>query len=223
MERTHFPILMLTIGLLLAGCGDRAAGGEDPGPGSQPTPTADTIVDWNDPNDVAHFEGGWTVGACEGEAPLLCVVRSGETVGLVEAMTYDVDSFDNLDPAATPDANLLAFADGFFEALATDRADGCGADYGFQPFEPASFRLGGVQGITYGFAGTMADGSSSELNLQYATIVGDRVLLITAIAYDEGGCPGPNGDLAGFDSETLAAFRPHLEKVLADSPLPQLS
>ena len=40
--------------------------------------------------------------------------------------------------------------------------------------------------IAFGFSGQNADGSSSELNLQYATVHGDDVVLITAAAYDEG-------------------------------------
>ncbi len=219
MRHNLIPAALLALAVVLSACGEAVAGGGDPGLGPEQPSEA---IDWNDPGRVVNFDGGWSVGACEGDAPLLCVERNGEFVGLVEAMSYRIDSFDDLDPAADPDVNLAAFAGGFFEALETDRRDGCGADYGFRPFEPEAFQLGTASGISYGFAGTMADGSPSELNLQYATIVGDDVLLITAIAYDEGGCPGPNGDLAGFDSETLEAFQPFLETVLAQSPLPQL-
>jgi hypothetical protein len=98
---------------------------------------------------------------------------------------------------------------------------GCGPDYGFDPFPVEDFVLGGTPGVSFGFLGTMPSGKPSELNLQYATIVGDRVLSIVAIAYDEGGCPGRD-ELSGFDSVTLRDFRPRLEEVLHESPLPNL-
>ncbi len=46
-------------------------------------------------------------------------------------------------------------------------------------------------------------------------------MIIVAIAYDEGGCPGRD-DLSTWDSATLAEFRPLLEAVLRVTPLPAI-
>jgi hypothetical protein len=128
-------------------------------------------------------------------------------------------SIDGVDPSAAPDINIRSFADGFLTALETDRAAGCGEDYGFEPIDVESLQVAGTPGISFGYVGTMADGSPSELNLQYATIVEQAIVSITAIAYDEGGCPGRD-DLSGFRSDDLAEFRPYLEELLRNSPVP---
>ena len=83
---------------------------------------------------------------------------------------------------------------------------------------PQPITLGDTPGISFGYIGTMRDGSPSELNLQYAAVVGDQIVSIVAIAYDEG-CPGRD-DLSGFRSSELAEFRPYLEEVLTTTPLP---
>jgi len=156
--------------------------------------------------------------ACEGGAPLLCVEREGDFVGSIEWLSYPVSSFTDLDPSRTTSENLLVLANGFIEALAADRAVGCGSDYVVTPIEPTSFDLGD-EGMAYGFEGVMADGRQSELNLQYSTIVDGMVVSVVAAAYDDGGCPGRD-DLSGFDSATLAEFRPQLERLLGGNPLP---
>ncbi|HJR87689.1 MAG TPA: hypothetical protein VJ930_08555 [Acidimicrobiia bacterium] len=179
------------------------------------------MVDWEDPAKVAELDGGWVVRACEGEAPLLCVERSGQTVGVVEAMSFPIASFDDLDPNGDPRENLELFAAGFVAAIGSDRELGCGADYGFDPLPVKDFVLGGTPGVSFGFVGSMPDGEPSELNLQYATIVGEEILSIVATAYDEGGCPGRD-DLSSFDTATLSEFRPRLEEVLHESPLPDV-
>lgn len=185
-----------------------------------PTGGSDRVIDWSDSSPVA-LEDGWTVRSCEGDAPILCVERDGNTVGGVEANAFPIASFDALDPGADDKTNLQLFARSFLDTFEADRAAGCGADYRFAPIDPEPFPLGGEVGITYGFVGTTADDEPSELNLQYATIQDDHVVTVVAVAYDEGGCPGRD-ELSGFDSESLAAFRPYLEEILKVSPLPDL-
>ncbi len=215
MARNLITPVVLAGAVLLAACSATAA---EP---TSPLPEPIGAVDWDDPSRAARFNGGWEVRACEGDAPLLCVSRDGAVVGVVEALAYPVASFDDLDVEADDAANLAALAAGFVEALGSDRAAGCGADYGFEPIDPEPVRLGEAQGLAYGFTGTRADGQPSELNLQYSAIVGDRIVSIVAAAYDEGGCPGRD-DLSSFDSATLAAFRPMLEALLTITPLPAL-
>lgn len=185
------------------------------------TSPASGVIDWDDPTVVVELGDGWTIQKCLGDGPFLCVERDGSPVGALEAMSYPVDSIDLLDPAADPADNLATFAEGFYEAIGTDRAAGCGDDYGFDPIGPNPVTLGGQEGIEYGFTGTMADGSPSELNIQYATIVGDQIISIAAIAYDEAGCLGRD-DLSTWDSASLTEFRPYLKPVMEVTPLPEL-
>lgn len=206
--------------LAMTGCSS-AAPREDPNEPepSQAPPAAQ--VDWVDSTKSVQLEGGWTVSACEGDAPLLCVARNGAPVGVVEATAYPVDSFDDLDPQGEASDNLRELAAGFVEALRQDRDAGCPEGYDFDPHDPVEIELGGNEALAYGYTGTMPDGSPSELNLQYSTIVGDRIISIVAIAYDEGGCPGRD-DLSGFDSAQLAEVRDQLEALLQASPLPEV-
>lgn len=75
--------------------------------------------------------------------------------------------------------------------------------------------------IFFGFSGTMPDGDAFELIFQYATLIEDRIISIVTTAYNEGGCPGRN-ELGGFQTAQLAEFRPHLEAMPYESPLPEL-
>lgn len=193
-------------------------------PGTEPDHPSggeELVVDWTDSTRSVTFDDGWAIAACQGDAPLLCADKGGAPVGTVEAAVYPIASFEELDPEADADENLAAFADGFVAALGHDRATGCGPEYVFEPLEIRDFVVAGAPGAAFGFEGIMPDGSPSELNLQYATIIGDRVVSVTAIAYDEGGCPGRD-DLSGFRTADLVEFRPHLEDILHQSPLPPL-
>lgn len=218
MTTKQLAVAATLAALLGASCADT-----EPTPISGPgRPGDDPIVDWVDPTARIEFDVGWAIHACEGDAPLLCVERRGRHVGVVEAAGYAVDGFDGLDPATAPEENLAAFAGGFFESLVADRTAGCGAEYVFDPIGPTPFPIGGRPGISFGFTGTMPDGTPSELNLQYAVIVDGRIITISAIAYDAGGCPGRD-DLSGFRSADLSDFRAYLEEVLRQSPLPEVA
>lgn len=213
----------LTIGLTLAlsAC---SATIEPPPPSDQsdqPPGSSAPIVDWIDSRKVVELEDGWTIQACEGDAPILCVFKDGSAVGGVEALAYPVRTLDWFDPEASPDSNLATLAEEFARVVGADRAEGCGTAYDFEPFVTEPFVLANTHGISFGFIGTMADGAPSEMHLQYATLVEDRIVAIAASAYDEGGCPGRD-ELSGFDTAALTEFRSQLERVLHESPLPAL-
>lgn len=192
-----------------------------PGEPDQPPGADAPIVDWVDSSKVVTLDDGWSISACEGDAPILCISRDGNPVGGVEALAYPVDTLDWYDQDASADENLAMLAEEFARVIGADRAQGCGADYRFAPFEAQPFVLANTPGISFGFTGKLADGSPSEMHLQYATIVDNRIVAIAASAYDEGACPGRD-ELSGFDTATLTEFRPHLERVLHESPLPDL-
>lgn len=176
-------------------------------------------IDWTDSSQSATLAPGTTIAKCEGDAPFLCVERDGATIGTLEMLRYPVASFDLIDPASALETNIRTMSADFLAAIGDDRAATCGADYRFEPLEFESFSFGDQPAFHYGYRGTMADGAASELNLQYATIVGDDIVLVTAIAYDAGGCPGRD-DLPNFDSATLAELSDELETVLRQTPIP---
>ena len=235
MRTRVFPLL-LALGLFVAACGgDGADGGTttsttEPTTTSAPTTTAPTTtttappaspmaIDWDDPAMTVELEDGWTVSHCEGSAPLLCVARDGELLGVVERFIADPHTYSAYDHEAADDTNLRAVAADFVAAFEADRAAGCGEGYVLEPIEPQTFEWGGTPGLAYGFRGISENGTPSEYNLQYSTISHGRLIFLVAAAYDEGGCPGKD-DMISFDTATLEAFQPHLEALLATSPLP---
>ena len=182
------------------------------------SPPATAVIDWDDAAMSIELADGWTVTHCEGSAPLLCVALDGEVVGVVERFIADPHSYSVFDHAADDDTNLRAIAADFIEAFAADRAAGCGEDYELEPIGPETFDWAGTPGLAYGFRGATED-APSEYNLQYSTLSHGRLIFLVAAAYDEGGCPGKD-DLISFDTATLESFQPHLEALLANSPLP---
>ncbi len=184
-------------------------------------PLDGSLLDWDDPDATVAMGNGWTVHACFGDAPLMCFDHDGSEVAAIEAHPYPIDSFDALDPAAGDAENMEAFAAAFLAEFSADRAAGCGDDYRFEVIEPHPMQLGGRAGIAYGFVGTMPGGEPSEVQLQYATIRDDQVLLLNAQAYDDGGCLPPF-EAGSFTSAQLLEIRQDLESLLTDIPLPQL-
>lgn len=234
----RFILALLALTILLAACGGGAVGDETttttqpvtttipdttttvPETTTTTTPPAgDAVIDWDDPAMTVTLADGWTVAHCEGEAPFLCVSKDGEVVGLVERFIADPNTYEVYDPAADDETNLRAIAAEFVQAFQTDRASGCGSGYVLEAFEPAVVSIGGNPGLVYGFTGTLADGTPSEHNLQFATLSHGRLIFLVAAGYDEGGCLGKD-DTISFDSATLEALRPHLEALLEASPLP---
>lgn len=180
---------------------------------------ASGAIAWFDSTKVASLGDGWTIAACEGEAPFLCVADDGTVVATLEMLRFPVASFTIVDPVADLATNIGAIADDFVASIGADRAATCGDGYVFEPLPVEPFSFGEQPAYRYGYRATLADGSPSEFNLQYATIVGDEIVLVTAIAYDEGGCPGRD-DQSGFDTAMLTELQDEIEAVLRGSPLP---
>ena len=176
-------------------------------------------IDWENHNNPASVGVGWAVARCDGDAPLLCIARDGGIVGVVEWSIADPHTYDVYDTSANDEVNLRAMAAAFVEGFSVDRASECGTGYVVDPIEPEPIDLWGATGLVHGFRGTMSDGAPSELHLQYRVFSEGRLILLSASAYDVGGCPGRSG-LVSFDSAGLEAFRPHLELLLTLSPRP---
>ncbi len=178
-----------------------------------------TTVDWSDPSVVVNLGGGWRIAACEGDGLFLCVSRNGEHRAGLEASFFAISTLPLWDPGASDRQNLRAIARDFHESFAADRAAGCGADYQFEPVEFSPAEVGGRRGGTFGFVGTLADGSPSEMDVHWATVVDDHVMMVVAAAFDPGGCLAPD-EGGSFETSELEDLRPELARVLADSPLP---
>lgn len=204
--------------LVVAACTASSAATTPSTAGPLPTlpPTTQTtqppvVVDWDDSSVRTPVGGGWVVTACIGDAAQLCVEKDEVHIGVVTAAVYPIDP--------TYEDPLVGFAERFLTDFADDRAAGCGPDYGFEPFLPEAFGLGGGTGLAFGFEGTMPDGSESELVLQFASRVDERIVSVAAIGDADEGCLGRD-EFSSFRPAELAAFRPYLEAVLQATPLP---
>jgi hypothetical protein len=222
-------LLALSVALLVGACAGATSDATTTASTTTTTaPTTTTTVppieippeiDWDNPDNAVSVGVGWTVARCEGDAPLLCVARDGGLVGIVEWFISDPHAYGVYNPSASDEANLRAMAADFVDSFTVDRAAGCGIGYVVEAIEPEPIELRDGTGLVHGFRGTMSDGTPSEMHLQYRAFSQGRLILLAASAYDEGGCPGKD-DLVSFDSAGLEAFRPHLELLLALSPLP---
>lgn len=133
---------------------------------------------------------GWTVAACDGSGPFLCVEHSGEPIGSVSTAIYPIADFDFLEVGGDAETNLRALANDYIRAFIDDRAAGCGSDYVVEPVTPASFVLAGTPGLSFGFDGTMQDGRPSEMNVQYAAVVEKHIVAVVVSAHADDGGPG---------------------------------
>lgn len=177
-------------------------------------------VTWNDPSAVAKLPDGWTIAACQGDAPMLCVSRGGEHRAVIEATSFPVSSFPFVDPGAGVHDVLRAIRQDFMQSMAADRAIGCGQDYQLTPRGYEKRTVGRSKGAKFGFDGALADGTASEADIHYATVVDDRIVMIVASAYNPKGClaPDENGSLT---TKQLAKLEPYIDEIVANSKLPQ--
>jgi hypothetical protein len=185
-----------------------------------PSPTEiPPSIDWENPQNPVAVGVGWVIARCEGEAPLLCISRDGDIVGVVEWFVADPFTYDVYDPEADEEANLRAIAADFIDSFVADRAAGCGADYAVDPTRSGAARVwwrdrarlwvpgNDERRHTFGAASAVPD----LLQGQADPVDGKRLRRERMPR---------RGGLATFDSAGLEALRPHLELLLALSPLP---
>jgi hypothetical protein len=163
MRTRVFPLL-LVLSLFVAACGAEGADGEATTSTTEPTtttapatttsttaPTTTTtappetpvVIDWDDRAMTVELGVGWTVSHCEGSAPLLCVARDGDVIGVIERFIADPHTYTVYDSEVDDVLNLRAIATDFIDAFIADRAAGCGQDYVLEPLEPETFEWGG--------------------------------------------------------------------------------
>ncbi len=198
----------MAAGVLFSACG----GGDDtaaPRPAPTTTTSPSVVVDWEAPALDVDLGDGFRARHCEGDAPLLCIERGGVAVGVVDLLDF---------PAGGP-RPLEERIDDLYRTTTADRAQGCPPGYRFEPVPPEAASVAGGDGLRYGFAGTFADGRTSERTIGWMVERGDVVTVLSAAADEPDGCLPAEG--AGhFTVATLGAAAPALERLVAGSRLP---
>lgn len=230
MRRRPALVIALAITVGLGACTS-----DDDGPTDDdvPRPTTTTAassgdesdpitIDWDLDDSGAELSEGWSLHDAEGDGPFVEVRRDGEVVGLLETTNFPIESIGTLRGGAGDDASrrasLRAYAEEFVSTFRADRAEGCGADYRYDPEPIELFEGPGGPLVAYGFTGALADGSPSEGIAAIAGIRDDQLVLVTATASDEGGCLPAEGP--AFTTAVLDEFRPLLLRIGAGSGVP---
>lgn len=225
------PILLAAA--LLAGCSGAAADAPLPAPSSPPeTPVHAPSEGGTEPDEAAPIEASWEVGApavelpdglvvihCEGDAPLLCIRRDGQELGLLALTDHPLTpEFEARVAASDLETALREWAADHLAWVASDRASGCGDGYEFaaEPTVPA--RLGTFPGIQVGFTGSEGGVVTEHVRL-WATAADGRMWIATAEAASPDGCMASD-ELLVFDPEVLPELLPTLGRVAAGTPLP---
>lgn len=222
------PLLALMVAASLAACGGGTAtpiatpselpSGSPTVPSEAPSDLPPLVVDWEDLEPV-DLGDGWVVRDCDGDAPLVCVDRDGEFVGLIELNTFPVPA--ELEDAADADelvAAMRAWAADSLDGVVADRAQGCGAAYEVEVEAAVEQMVAGNPGVRYGFRG-IEDGAMTEYVISYATVADDQLWIVVADGAADGGCMGSD-ELQLFDPAVLDTFAPLLDRVVAGTVLP---
>jgi hypothetical protein len=220
------PILTLAA---LAACGDdddddaaspsasqtvaaTRSGGPTPTPGEPTSQTVDCTpnaeiateddLTWDDlaPDDLPAPEG-YEVQDAEGDAPLLEVLKDGETVGSAELLQFRLP--DNLDPDLGFNG-LENWANEFYDSVGTEREL---AGLTLEPETPLPSSFGEYCGASYGYTVTNEDGEVVERYIGVATYDPERIYLTTAI-FDE-----LNPETSWASVEDLEAYAPSLREL----------
>ena len=172
---------------------------------SDPVPA----IDWDHDFEPVLVDGGMVVRSCDGDAPLVCVTTDdGIHLGRVEHLSYPT-TIRTL-------RQLRAEARSLYDAIAADRADGCGAGYRFRRGPVVVRTVGGATGVSYSFTGFDAAGVAVERTRGYLAVRDGALHVVTAAAYDDGGCLGNEGE---FSVAGLRAFEPSFRNLVAGTPL----
>jgi hypothetical protein len=218
---------MLVAVVLTGACGgdDGNDGGSDP-PGASTSSTTSAVGaqvpevdDWLARDLAVDLGGGFLLTHCEGDAPILCLSRDGESRGIVELSAFPVASLDEVRQALPqgPRAALEAHAGDHVRSLRADRIAGCGEGYTVTPlaFTVTEGPAGPV--ISYGFTGARRGEPVSERTVQWAALRGDDLVLLNLSGYDDGACVPAEGE--GTVADVVEVER-RLRPVVEANPLP---
>jgi hypothetical protein len=177
--------------LVLVACVLVACGDDDDDPTATTTTTSRIVeggtsatVDWTARTSTIEGDTGFDVAFCDGDAPLLCVERDGEALGVIELNEYPDGAVADFD----------AWAEDFYDSMRADRIEGCDPDYVLTGDAPEPARLSTLDGVRYGFTGTVA-GTVVERVLGYAANDGTTLRVLVANALGEESCLAREGEL----------------------------
>lgn len=184
-----------------------------------PTTTApftSPAVDWNDRTSVRiSLPSGWTIAACEGDAPFLCAsTNEGVIDGTIMLVEYPA-----LGQPFTRE-NVEADAAELYRVTETDRQATCGADFHLEHEAVSSVPVGGKPGFRFGYQ--LRDATEKVTEHVVLHVVGDgtRTILINTAFSDPNGCPGEDPERIEFPIESLTAIEPYLDEIASKSVLP---
>ncbi|MEC4813659.1 MAG: hypothetical protein SAK29_10385 [Scytonema sp. PMC 1069.18] len=178
---------------------------------------------------------GWTVDACEGNAPLLCVSSNGKVLGTVEMTVYPLEKEPNfqkiLANSGIPvDAKvdyqnpkyqtelasaLQLWVSDHYGALEKDRRDEYRDRTVFSPKPLQTVEVGKLKGMRYGFTGLKKQGGVHEDHLGYVAFDGKALYVITT-SFDRASATGNFKQLENF-----SAFEPFLSPTVKSLNLPK--
>jgi hypothetical protein len=205
----------VVLAVIAAGC----AGDDDDTASSVPLVDLAPALDWSDLPDAPVVYAGWGFGSCGGTAPLLCVTGPAGD-GTVELLRYGLEGYPDieadLDDGAPAAEALRGFAAAYVSSNSSSVPVDCpGTSVVAGPTEPA--RVGGHDGLRYGFDVLDEDGVTVERYVQWVAVDGGDLVVVAAGAIDpDRGCFEPIGE---FTPATLAAVLPVLGDVIAASEL----
>lgn len=209
------PVLALALLLALAGCGD------DPDPVASPSPSPSAAlrsVDWDEPTPTG-LPGGWSLGPCEGDAPLVCFSHDGVVQGSAEITSFPVDTLPGVAEALAEGeaAALQVHARDYLETFRQDRTAGCGADYSYRPDPVRAMTAQGTPLVKTAFSGGAGD-ATTERVVRWVGIRDGQLIALGITATAEGACaPGEGAELA---PEQLVEIEEVLDRLVEASPLP---
>ena len=196
-----------------------------PSPESPPASTsAVPVIDLNERIDPTDVGGGYSVSACEGREPLLCVSRDGEMLGQIFFQPFPLERTPALRRELARHDEVEALrrnAEEYLRRLSADRAEACPEGYGFAAIDPQPAEVAGKPGITYGYVVADDEGDIVEAGVSFHVLMTDVMWLVGAAAMDEGACL-PEVELA-FAPLELGEFEERLAALVADMVMPTLS
>lgn len=216
--------------LVAGGCG---SGGEPTtSPPMTTSPTASSTVpstlveqisghiEWGQTFEV-RLANGWTILDCDGDRLNVCFQNAAGVAGDMElALGYPLDPADRSRDEAEV---ALRLAQDMIDTFAADRAEGC-PDFDFLPEEPVAVTVAGLPGARGGFSLVTPAGVVVEQVVNHYVVVGGQMAIINTDAYPEsGGCLEPSPVDPSFLPGELAAVAPYLDRLAADSVLPEQS